>query len=61
MGDSPGFCLLASSLRPEPYTLCLSGECCPLYAPIEISIDSGTTIAVLMTRGRGLFEVSAKI
>ena len=66
MGDSPGFWQLAShivvsSLRLEPYTLCLSGEYCLLYAPIEISIDSGTTIAVLMTKHRGLFEVSAKI
>ena len=56
MGDSLGFWqlvshILASSLRPEPYTLCLSGEHCLLYAPIEMPIDSGTAIAVVMIRG----------
>jgi CBS domain-containing protein len=66
MGDSPGFWQLAShivvsSLRPEPYTLCLSGEYCLLYAPIEIPIDSGTAIAVVMMKGRGFFEFSTKI
>ena len=66
MSDSPGFWQLAchivdSSWRREPYTLCLSGKYCLLYAPIEISIDSGTTIAVLMTRDRGLLEVSVWI
>jgi len=39
MGDSLGFWqlvshILVSSLRPEPYTLCLSGEHCLLYALI---------------------------
>jgi hypothetical protein len=55
MGDSLGFWhlvshILVSSLRPEPYTLCLSGEHCLLYAPIEILIDSGTPIAVVMIK-----------
>ena len=55
MGDSLGFWqlvshILVSSLRPEPYTLCLSGEHCLLYAPIEILIDSGTAIAVVMIK-----------
>ena len=66
MGDSLGFWqlvshILVSSLRPEPYTLCLSREHCLLYAPIEILIDSGTAIAVVIIKGRGLFEVSRKI
>ena len=57
MGDSLGFWqlvshILVSSLRPEPYTLYLSGEHCLLYAPIEISIDSGTAIAVVMIEDR---------